>query len=139
MNLFPSRVRDEANEVNGSLFTPFKASSCRRCCLDPRQSRAANQLAGAEALALAAADWPDVVLMEIGLPGMSGIEAGRRPSDLPSLDDVRIIAATGYGQGADRDATAQLGFDPHVTKPVNPEELNRLIAGAASQTVSGTA
>lgn len=139
MNLFPSRVRDEANEVNGSLFTPFKASACRRGCLDPRQSRAAYQLAGAEALALAAADWPDVVLMDIGSPGMSGIEAGRRPRDLPGLDGVRIIAVTGYVQGADRDARAQAGFDPHVTKAPNPEELNRLIAGAASQTVSSTA
>ena len=65
--------------------------------------------------------------MDIGLPGMNGLEVARRLKDLPGLADTRLIAVTGYGQESDRSATLEAGFHFHLTKPVDPEELARLL------------
>ena len=83
---------------------------------------------GPQALALAAAMRPDVVLMDIGLPEMDGYEVARRIRELPGLGDVRLIAVTGYGQGSDKQAAVAAGFQWHLVKPVDPEELARVIA-----------
>jgi CheY-like chemotaxis protein len=83
---------------------------------------------GLQALALAASMRPDVVLMDIGLPEMDGYEVARRIRELPGLADVRLIAVTGYGQETDKQAALAAGFQWHLVKPVNPEELARVIA-----------
>jgi len=83
---------------------------------------------GAQALAAAAAFRPDSILLDIGLPGMDGYELARRLRELPDLRNVQLIAITGYGQSADRHAAAAAGFHVHLTKPVDPEALARLIA-----------
>lgn len=83
---------------------------------------------GPEALALAATMKPDVVLMDIGLPEMDGYEVARRIRVLPGLSDVHLIAVTGYGQEADKQAAVAAGFQCHLVKPVDPEELERVIA-----------
>ena len=80
-----------------------------------------------QALERAAALRPDAVVLDIGLPGMDGYELARRLRELPGLADVQLIAVTGYGRETDRQAAVAAGFQLHLTKPVDPEELRLLI------------
>ncbi len=73
---------------------------------------------------------PDVVLMDIGLPGMDGYELARRLRERPDLEGAHFIALTGYGQEADRRRSAEAGFDDHLTKPADPGVLRELLANA---------
>ncbi|WP_157119354.1 PAS domain S-box protein [Azohydromonas lata] len=82
---------------------------------------------GPMALGMAAALRPDIVLLDIGLPGMDGYELARRIRELPELGAVQLIAVTGHGREADRQAAAAAGFHAFITKPVDPEELARLV------------
>jgi CheY-like chemotaxis protein len=78
---------------------------------------------GLEAVALAERFRPDVVFLDIGLPGISGYEAARRIRALPGGQQMRLVALTGWGQQEDRRKSAEAGFDRHLVKPVDPEEL----------------
>ena len=69
---------------------------------------------------------PDVILLDIGLPGLSGDEACRRLRSAPWGQDVLLIALTGWGQDDDRRDTMAAGFDAHVVKPANPDDLLEL-------------
>jgi CheY-like chemotaxis protein len=81
-----------------------------------------------EALAIAAGQHLDVVLLDIGLPDMSGHELARRLRAEPAGTDMQLIAITGWGQEDDRRRSREAGFDEHLTKPVDPELLIGLIA-----------
>ena len=70
---------------------------------------------------------PDVVILDIGMPGLSGHEVARRIRDLGSQHPVTLIAVTGWGQKADKDRAAASGFDHHFTKPVEPTVLSALL------------
>jgi PAS domain S-box-containing protein len=83
---------------------------------------------GPEALRLAEEIRPQVVLLDIGLPGMNGYEVARRLRQDADLGEAVLIAVTGYGQDEDRRRSEEAGFDYHVTKPVDPEDLQRLMA-----------
>jgi len=83
---------------------------------------------GPAALEAAAAYAPDVVLLDIGLPGINGYEVARRLRLLPGLKAITIIAMTGYGQDADRQLAREAGFDSHLTKPVDFREVSELMA-----------
>jgi CheY-like chemotaxis protein len=73
---------------------------------------------------------PDVVLCDIGLPGgLDGYEVARRMRQDPALSGIRLIALTGYGQEEDQRRAREAGFDVHLTKPADPERLERLLAG----------
>ena len=82
---------------------------------------------GETALALAREHRPAAVLLDIGLPRMSGYEVAQRLREIPGLADVLLIAVTGYGQEDERRRSRQAGFDVHLVKPVDAEELHRLI------------
>ena len=82
---------------------------------------------GAEALAALALQRPDAIVLDIGLPDINGYELARQIRQLPNSRDVPIIALTGYGQSRDKDAAAQVGFNAHLVKPVDPEELTRTV------------
>jgi signal transduction histidine kinase/ActR/RegA family two-component response regulator len=71
---------------------------------------------------------PDVVLLDIGLPGMNGHEVARRIRQRPELDQVTLIAITGWGQAEDRARSRAAGFQHHMVKPVDPAELQALLA-----------
>lgn len=73
---------------------------------------------------------PEAVLLDIGLPGMDGLEVGRRIRALPGGGAVMICAVTGWGQDQDRRRSAAAGFDVHLTKPVDLDELDRVLAEA---------
>ena len=82
---------------------------------------------GAAALAAVARHRPDVVLLDIGLPGMSGYEVCRRIRAQPWGGEVVVIALTGWGQEEDRRRSAEVGFDGHLTKPVDYANLAALL------------
>jgi CheY-like chemotaxis protein len=71
---------------------------------------------------------PDAVLLDIGLPGMSGYELARHLRLLPRGSDVLLVAITGYGQGPDRQLSYQAGIDVHLTKPVELDALQRTLS-----------
>jgi CheY-like chemotaxis protein len=84
---------------------------------------------GITALELAKSFRPDVALVDIGLPAMDGYQLARRFRQMPELRATRLFAVTGYGQLSDRMRSAQAGFERHLVKPVDLEELRRLIDG----------
>ncbi|UQA57833.1 MEDS domain-containing protein [Polyangium aurulentum] len=82
---------------------------------------------GPSALAAARRFQPDVAVLDIGLPVMDGYELGGRLRSLPGLEDVRLIALTGYGQEGDRAQSTQSGFSAHLVKPVDLAALRGLL------------
>ena len=82
---------------------------------------------GPSALARAAEQKPDIVLLDIGLPEMDGFEVARRLRSIPGLERIVIVALTGYGRSEDRRATEQAGFDLHWVKPVDSRTLTSLL------------
>jgi signal transduction histidine kinase len=89
---------------------------------------------GAEALAVATAFDPDIVLLDLGMPKMDGYEAARRLR-VRSTEGrkLTLIALTGWGQQQDRDRTADAGFDAHLVKPVAEAQLFRALALAGGE------
>jgi two-component system CheB/CheR fusion protein len=79
---------------------------------------------------------PDLALVDLGLPVMTGFEVARRIRANRALDSIRLVALSGYGQDADVQAALDAGFDEHLTKPPDPERLEALLAG--TQETGGT-
>jgi len=124
-------------------MTDFKAPPRRVLIVDDNED-AANSLAmilklgghetasvytAVDALQRAAVFRPDVVLLDIGLPGMDGYEVAQKMRELPGLRDIRLVAVTGYGRSDDRLRARDAGFDDHLTKPVEFAVLERTLAG----------
>ena len=82
---------------------------------------------GLEAVEMFARVHPEVVILDIGMPGLSGHEAARRIREQCGDRPVTLIAVTGWGQKADKDRAAASGFDHHFTKPVEPDVLSALL------------
>jgi two-component system CheB/CheR fusion protein len=80
---------------------------------------------------------PSAVVLDVGLPGMDGLEVARRIRANPRHAGVHLIALTGYGQAGDRLATAEAGFDHHLVKPVQPADLLALLACADRPSAAG--
>ena len=70
---------------------------------------------------------PDVMLLDIGLPKLSGYEVARRIRQQPWGQGIVLIALTGWGQEADRQRSQEAGFDHHLVKPVAPSDLLHLL------------
>ena len=71
---------------------------------------------------------PHVAIVDIGLPGIDGLEFARRLRERPQHKNVYLIALTGYGQQTDREKARRAGFDEHLVKPVDLATLKRLLA-----------
>jgi CheY-like chemotaxis protein/two-component sensor histidine kinase len=82
---------------------------------------------GPEALELAKKIRPQVAVLDIGLPGMTGYEVAERLRREAWGQDINLIAVTGWGNDEDRRRAIAAGFDMHMTKPVDPEALRKLI------------
>ena len=82
-----------------------------------------------EALVRAAPFRPDVVLLDLGLPEMDGYEVARRLRTLTGLSGARMVALTGYGQSEDVRRSREVGFDHHLTKPVDFVALEAVLGG----------
>ena len=92
---------------------------------------------GPSAIAAAVDYHPDIVLLDIGLPGMNGYEVAKQLRMTMHLQPVVLVAFTGYGQDEDRRRAHEAGFDHHLVKPVEPATLEKIIesipTSAASQ------
>jgi PAS domain S-box-containing protein len=73
---------------------------------------------------------PEIVVLDIGLPGMNGYEVGRRLRQIPGLHKVPLVALTGWGKEEDRRKSMEAGFSAHLVKPVELPDLEALLANA---------
>jgi CheY-like chemotaxis protein len=87
---------------------------------------------GIEALNHAPEFKPDVVLLDIGLPGMDGYEVARRLRTLVPHRPVKIVAVTGWGQEADRQRSREAGIDVHLVKPIDSGDLQSALGNEAT-------
>jgi PAS domain S-box-containing protein len=85
---------------------------------------------GMSALSVAGAYKPDVIVLDIGLPDISGYEVSKRLRSQPDFEHTPIVAVTGYGQPSDHRRSLEAGIDHHMTKPVDPHALQVLLASA---------
>jgi CheY-like chemotaxis protein len=135
----PALVRrtPSPQSANGTAVTNGK-TSYRRILVVDDNADGANSLAlllrvtghevciahdGPAALESASAFHPEIVLLDIGLPGMNGYEVAEQIRHEPELGSPLLIALTGYGQDADRLRSREAGFNHHLVKPVDPEAL----------------
>jgi len=94
--------------------------------LHGHQTRTAED--GPRALAAAAAFAPDIVFLDIGMPGMSGYEVAKRFRADPALAGVTLVALTGWGGEEDKQRTKAAGFDFHLTKPVEFSAIRAVLS-----------
>jgi PAS domain S-box-containing protein len=83
---------------------------------------------GKSGLVAARADPPDLILVDIGMAGMTGYEFARLVRREPALASTRLVAVTGYGRPEDRERAREAGFDRHLTKPVVESTLQSVLA-----------
>jgi PAS domain S-box-containing protein len=86
---------------------------------------------GPGAVALASEFKPEIVLLDIGLPGMTGYDVARHLRAIPGLEGAFLVAMTGYGQEEDRRRSTAAGIDLHLVKPVDPAMLRKLLEAPA--------
>jgi CheY-like chemotaxis protein len=87
---------------------------------------------GLSALALARASCFDLLILDIGMPGLSGYELARELRALPHLEHALLAAHTGWGAEHDRSEASAAGFDAHLTKPAGLDEIDALLARLAA-------
>ena len=97
--------------------------------LEGRGHDVAVAYGGPDALRAAEARAPDVVVLDIGMPVMDGYEVARRLRARPDARAIVLVAVTGWGQQEDRLRAREAGFDHHLTKPVDPSELETVVDG----------
>jgi CheY-like chemotaxis protein/anti-sigma regulatory factor (Ser/Thr protein kinase) len=78
---------------------------------------------------------PDVVLLDLGVPGMNGYEVAQQMRQQPGLENLVLAALTGYGQQIDRQRSQQMGFDHHLVKPIDVDELEQLLVAIVESRV----
>ncbi|MES1245017.1 MAG: MEDS domain-containing protein [Acidobacteriota bacterium] len=83
---------------------------------------------GADGVKAARQFHPEIVLCDLGLPGMDGYQVAAALRKDPDTASAKLIAVTGYGRDEDRRKSKEAGFDLHLTKPVDPAQLRRLLA-----------
>jgi CheY-like chemotaxis protein len=134
--------RSRADCVDAAEPAPARAAGSRRIMIVEDQRDAAEMLAllltaqahqvhiapdGHAALQSVGQFHPDVMLIDIGLPGMSGYDLAERIRRDPSLAHVLLVALTGYGGPDDRIRALECGFDHHVVKPIDEAALEELL------------
>jgi len=87
---------------------------------------------GAEGVALAIAHTPDLILMDIQMPVMNGLEAGKALRSDPRTKDIRLLALTSYNVLEEKDDFFRTGFDGYLDKPLNLRKARAIIAGCFS-------
>jgi PAS domain S-box-containing protein len=89
-----------------------------------------------QALEVAAQFEPEIVLLDLGLPGMDGFQLAREMRKQATTANALLVAVTGYGQAADRLRSQEAGFDHHLVKPVSADEIQRVITSRFPNTPS---
>jgi PAS domain S-box-containing protein len=133
---------------------PRPATVPRRILIADDNDDAANSLAillqlaghevctahgGQAALALASSFRPEIALLDIGMPDVDGYEVAKRIRETDLGKGVRLVALTGWGQDEDKRRARAAGFDHHLTKPIDPRELDELLSGGAGSDASPSA
>lgn len=116
-------VVDDNRDAADSLQALFEMENCR----------VATAYDGFEAVSAAQQSMPDMIVMDLGMPCMDGYEAARRIRSQPGAQSILMIALTGWGQSEARQRTFEAGFDHHLIKPVNFDEIRRLANGRFSR------
>lgn len=80
------------------------------------------------ALEIVQTEHPDIMISDIAMPGMNGYELAHRIRQGLGLQDIVLVALTGYGQDSDKERAVEAGFDYHLTKPVSIDALQTLLA-----------
>jgi len=109
-------VVDDNRDAADSLQALFEMENCN----------VATAYDGYEAVQAVESAMPDMIVMDLGMPTMDGYEAARRIRSTPGAQGVLMIALTGWGQSDARQRTIEAGFDYHMIKPVNFDEIKRL-------------
>jgi CheY-like chemotaxis protein len=104
------------------------AATSLRILLKRQGARVEVAHSGPEALEVIENSRPSVVLLDIGMPGMDGFEVATRVRQNHDYDDIVLIALTGWGQEEDRQRTRDAGFNHHLVKPADINELQELLA-----------
>jgi CheY-like chemotaxis protein len=81
---------------------------------------------------------PQVILLDLAMPGMSGFDIAYEIKQNPDLRPVRLVAVTGHGRESDRLQTKTYGFDHHLLKPVNSRDLQAVLRTAQKMQAMGT-
>ena len=74
-----------------------------------------------------------MALLDIGLPGLDGFEVAKRMRQQPILQDVVLVAMTGYGKESDRQRSQEAGFDHHLVKPIKFEKVQKILASVSEK------
>ena len=112
-------VVDDNRDAADSLQALFEMENCE----------VATAYDGQEAVLAAEQAMPDMIVMDLGMPRMDGYEAARRIRRQPGAKEVLMIAVTGWGQNDARQRTMEAGFDHHLIKPVDFDEIKQLASG----------
>lgn len=133
----PVAVDDSLGAAHGQLrvlvvddHADGATSMCRLLRVLGYDARQASD--GLEGLGAAAEFRPDVVLLDIAMPTLSGYEVARRLRAEPWGKQILLIAVTGWGQDSDKQRATDAGFDCHLTKPVAVAELTRALSSVAA-------
>jgi len=102
------------------------AAESLKMLLELHGHRVAVAYDGETAIAAAESDVPDMMLIDIGLPKLDGYEVVRRLRLSETLRDGFLVALTGYGRDEDRERSLEAGFDRHLVKPADPDDINAL-------------
>jgi CheY-like chemotaxis protein len=103
------------------------SADCLRLLLELSGYEVAVAYSGHDGVQAAEQYQPDVVLCDIGLPGLDGYGVARTLRDNPTTAKARLIAVTAYGQDDDRRRSHEAGFEQHLVKPVDPDALQSLL------------
>jgi signal transduction histidine kinase/ActR/RegA family two-component response regulator len=110
-----------------------------RVLLESWGHRVEEAATGRRGLEILQASRPEIMLVDLGLPGLDGYGVAEAVRSAPGGDAVLLVAVTGYGAPHDRRRTKEAGFDAHLTKPVNPHALARLMISRAEAMDGGQA
>lgn len=109
------------------------AADCLQALFEMENCEVSTAYDGSDAVRAVERDLPDMVVMDLGMPGMDGYEAARRIRELPGAGSILLIALTGWGQGEARQRTAEAGFDHHLIKPVSFDVITDLARKRAAR------
>lgn len=128
----PPRVPKSSGPARRVLVVDdnLDAREALRFLLEDEGHDVATAADGPQALEQARSFVPEIVLLDIGLPGMDGYEVARRLRSVPECADAVIVAVSGYGQAEDRARSSTAGFDDHLLKPVAPDLLLKIVSGS---------
>jgi two-component system CheB/CheR fusion protein len=128
----PPRVPESSGSPRRVLVVDdnLDAREALRFLLEDEGHGVATAADGPQALEQARSFVPEIVLLDIGLPGMDGYEVARRLRAVPGCADAAIVAVSGYGQAEDRARSRAAGFDDHLLKPVAPDLLLQIVSGS---------